>query len=141
MPSYRVMLDVPRDLIWFVSALPAARRRSIGTRKKARKLGCYRQALFGLAWFRDKGSIPRPGAGFGLSQATACRYIDEVIDVLAGQAPGLPQHRYGAGFLPRSPDRQRNQSGSDSSWSNANVPVAGYHDALACRYPIYQRRG
>jgi hypothetical protein len=67
-PSYRVMLDVPRDLIWFVSGLLAARRRSIGTRKKTRSLGCYRQALFGLAWFRDKGSIPRLGAGFGLSR-------------------------------------------------------------------------
>jgi hypothetical protein len=36
-----------------------------------------------------KGSIPRVGAGFGLSQATSYRYIDEVIDVLAEQAPGL----------------------------------------------------
>ena len=89
MPSYRVMLDVPRDLILFVSGLLAARRRSIGTRKKTRSLGCYRQALFGLAWFRDKGSIPRLGAGFGLSQATSYRYIDEVIDVLAERAPGL----------------------------------------------------
>jgi hypothetical protein len=89
--SYRVMLDVPRDLIRFVSGLPAARRRSIGTRKKTRSLGCYRQAVFGLAWFRDKGSIPRPGAGSGLSQATSYRYIDEIIDVLAERAPGLRQ--------------------------------------------------
>ncbi len=89
MLSYRVMLDVPRDLIWFVSGLLAARRRSIGTRKKTRSLGCYRQAVFGLAWFRDKGSIPRLGAGFGLSQATSYRYIDEIIDVLAERAPGL----------------------------------------------------
>ena len=89
MASYRVMLDVPRDLIWFVSGLLAARRRSIGTRKKTRSLGCYRQAVFGLAWCRDKGSIPRLGAGFGLSQATACRYIDEVTGVLAERAPRL----------------------------------------------------
>jgi DDE superfamily endonuclease len=33
-PSYRVTLDVPRELILFVSALLAARRRSIGTRKR-----------------------------------------------------------------------------------------------------------
>ena len=91
MPSYRVMLDVPVSLVWFVSGLLAARRRSIGTRKKARKLSCYRQAVFGLAWFRDKGSIPRLGAGFGLSQATAYRYLDEVIHVLAEQAP-IAQH-------------------------------------------------
>jgi hypothetical protein len=86
---YRVRLDVPRDLVLFVSGLLAARRREIGTRKTVRRLGCYRQALFGLAWFRDKGSIPRLGAGFGLSQATAYRYIDEVTGVLAARAPGL----------------------------------------------------
>jgi DDE superfamily endonuclease len=87
--SYRCMLDVPRDLILFVSGLLAARRREIGTRKGTRRLGCYRQAVSGLAWFRDKGSISRLGAGSGLSQATAYRYIDEVIEVLAARAPGL----------------------------------------------------
>ena len=57
-------------------------RREIGTRKDP-YLGCYRQALFGLAWFRDKGDIPRLGRGFGLPQSTAYRYLDEVIEVLA----------------------------------------------------------
>lgn len=88
-PSYRVMLDVPKDLIWFVAGLLAARRRSIGTRKNTRKLGCYRQAVFGLAWFRDKSDIRRLGAGFGLPQATAYRYLAEVISVLAAEAPEL----------------------------------------------------
>jgi DDE superfamily endonuclease len=87
--SYRARLDVPVALVWFVSGLLAARRREVGTRRNTRSLGCYRQALFGLAWFRDKVSIPRLGAGFGLSQATACRYLDEVTEVLAGRAPGL----------------------------------------------------
>ena len=89
MVSYRVMLDVPRDLIWFVSGLLAVRRREIGTRRGTRRLGCYRQALFALAWFRDKGDIPRLGRGFGLPQSTAYRYLDEVIEVLAARAPGL----------------------------------------------------
>jgi hypothetical protein len=85
------MLDVPRDLIWFVSGLLAARRREIGTRKGTRKLGCYRQTLFGRAWFRDKGDIPRLGRGFGPPQSTAYRYLDEVIGVLAARAPGLAE--------------------------------------------------
>jgi hypothetical protein len=85
------MLDVPRDLILFVSRLLAARRREIGTRKGTRRLGCYRQALFALAWFRDKGDIPRLGRGFGLPQSTAYRYLDEVIGVLAASAPGLQE--------------------------------------------------
>jgi hypothetical protein len=84
--SYRVMLDVPRELIWFVCELLAARRREIGTRRGTRRLGCYRQALFALAWFRDKGDIPRLGRGSGLPQSTAYRYLDEVIEVLAPHA-------------------------------------------------------
>ena len=36
--SYAVMLDVPREPIWFVSRLLAARRRQIGTRKGTRRL-------------------------------------------------------------------------------------------------------
>ena len=38
-----------------------------------------------------QGDIPRLGAGFGLAQSTAYRYLDEVVDVLASQAPGLQQ--------------------------------------------------
>jgi hypothetical protein len=57
MVSYRVMLDVPGELVAYVSRLLAAHRRETGTRKGTRKLGCYKQALFVLAWFRDKGDI------------------------------------------------------------------------------------
>jgi hypothetical protein len=69
--TYRVRLDVARELIVFVSGLLARHRKEIGTRKNTRCLGCYRQALFVLAWYRDKADIPRLGAGFGLSQATS----------------------------------------------------------------------
>jgi len=67
----RVRLDVPGGLILFVARLLARHRKEIGTRKGTRCLGCYRQALFVLAWYRDKTDIPRQGAGFGLSQATS----------------------------------------------------------------------
>jgi hypothetical protein len=83
--SYAVMLDVPRELVLFVSGLLAARRQ-VGTRKGTRRLGCYKQALFGLAWFRDKGDIRRLGAGFGLPQSTAYRYLEEVTGVLAARS-------------------------------------------------------
>jgi hypothetical protein len=42
-----------------------------------------------LAWFRDRPDVERLGAGFGLSRATAYRYRDEGIAVLAAQAPDL----------------------------------------------------
>ena len=89
MLSYRVMLDVPIQLVLFVARLLAAHRREIGTRRGTRALSCWRQAVFALAWFRDRPDIARLGRGFGISQATAYRYLDEAIQVLAGQAPGL----------------------------------------------------
>jgi hypothetical protein len=89
--TYRVRLDVPGELVLFVSRLLARHRREIGTRKNTRSLGCYRQALFGLAWYRDKPDIPRLGAGFGLSQATSYRYVAEGTKVLSAEAPGLEE--------------------------------------------------
>jgi DDE superfamily endonuclease len=85
------LLDVSRELVLFVSGLLAAHRREIATRKGTRRLGCYRQAVFGLARFRDKGDIRRLGRGLGLPQSTAHRYLDEVIEVLAARAPGLAE--------------------------------------------------
>jgi hypothetical protein len=38
--TYRVSLDVPRELVLFVSRLLARHRKEIGTRKGARSLGC-----------------------------------------------------------------------------------------------------
>jgi hypothetical protein len=43
-------------------------------------------------WFRNRGvDIPQLGAGFGLSRVTAYRYHDEVLAVLAAQAPDLTE--------------------------------------------------
>jgi len=87
--AYCVMLDVPRDLLLYVSRLLRQERERRGTRRGARLLTCYRQAVFVLAWFRDKPDVERLGAGFGLSRATAYRYRDEGVAVLASQAPNL----------------------------------------------------
>ena len=89
MLSYRVTLDVPLPLAVFVSQLLAAHRRELGTRDGTRALTCWKQAVFALAWFRDRPDIRRLGQGFGISQATAYRYKDEAVDVLAAKAPTL----------------------------------------------------
>ena len=89
MLSYRVILDVPLPLAVFVSGLLAAHRREIGTRDGTRALTCWRQAVFTLAWFRDRPDIRRLGQGSGISQATAYRYKDEAVEVLAAKAPTL----------------------------------------------------
>ncbi len=89
MLSYRVTLDVPLPLAVFVSRLLADHRRELGTRDGTRALTCWKQAVFTLAWFRDRPDIRRLGQGFGISQATAYRYKDEAIEVLAAKAPTL----------------------------------------------------
>jgi hypothetical protein len=87
--AYPAMLDVPRELVREVAKPLRTERRARGTRKDSRALTCWRQALLVLVWFRTQGEIALVGAGFGVSRATAYRYRDEVITVLAAQAPDL----------------------------------------------------
>jgi hypothetical protein len=87
--SYRVTLDVPVQLVLFVSGLLADRRREIGTRRETRALTCFGQAVFVLAWFRDRPNIRRLGEEAGISQATAYRYLTEA-DRSAGRPRSVP---------------------------------------------------
>lgn len=87
--AYPAMLDVPRELVTYVSRLLATERRARGTRHNSRALSCGKQALFVLVWFRKRDDIAVLGAGFGISRATAYRYHDEAVTVLAEQAPDL----------------------------------------------------
>lgn len=89
--AYPAMLDVSRDLVRFVGRLLYAERRARHTPKGSRRLTCFYQALFALAWFRSKPNVRLHALAFGLSQATGYRYLDEVIAVLAAQAPDLHQ--------------------------------------------------
>jgi hypothetical protein len=89
--AYPAMLDVSLELLRYVAHLLRKERTDRGTRNKTRALSCYVQALFAIAWFRDRPNIARHGRAFGISQATAYRYLHEVIDVLAAQAPDLHQ--------------------------------------------------
>jgi hypothetical protein len=52
-------------------------------------LTCFRQALMALVWFRKNEDKTLLGAGFGVSRATAYRYVAEGIAVLCSQAPDL----------------------------------------------------
>jgi DDE superfamily endonuclease/Helix-turn-helix of DDE superfamily endonuclease len=88
---YPAVLDVSRDLVRFVGRLLHAERRARRTPKESRRLTCFHQALFVLAWFRSKPNMRLHAIGFGLSQATGYRYLDEGIEVLAALAPDLHQ--------------------------------------------------
>jgi DDE superfamily endonuclease len=89
--AYRATLDVPRELAQYVARLLQAERRRRGTRTGARALTCFWQAVLGLRWFRDRTDPTALGRDHRISRATAYRYLDEVITVLAEQAPELHQ--------------------------------------------------
>lgn len=86
---YSVKLDVHRNTARYLAALLRAERRRRGTRRGTRALSPFKQAIFVLAWLRDKSDIERLGAGFGLARSTAYRYLDEGIAALAAKAPTL----------------------------------------------------
>ncbi|MDI6101405.1 transposase family protein, partial [Actinoplanes sp. NEAU-A12] len=83
------MIDVPRELVQYLGRLLAAERRTRGTRRDTRALTCFYQALLVLIWFRKAEDLTLLGAGFGVSRATAYRYRDEGVAVLAAQATDL----------------------------------------------------
>ena len=89
MIAHRATLDVPRELVQFVSKLLADERRRRGTPRGSRALTCFWQAVLGLRWFRDRTSPEALARDHRISRATAYRYIDEVIAVLAAEAPDL----------------------------------------------------
>ena len=72
MIPYRAMLDVPADLLRYLSRLLSAERRRRGTPARSRKLTCREQALLALRWFRDRTRPERLAADHGVSRATAC---------------------------------------------------------------------
>jgi hypothetical protein len=87
--TYRATLDVSRELVQFVAKLLAAERRRRGTPRGSRALTCFWQAVLGLRWFRERATADALARDLGISRATACRYLDEVIAVLEEQAPDL----------------------------------------------------
>jgi hypothetical protein len=89
--AYRATLDVPRELAWFVAKLLLAERRRRGTPRGSRALSCFWQAVLGLRWFRDRTAADALAGDHGISRATAYRYLEEVIAVLAAQVPDLCQ--------------------------------------------------
>ncbi|MFD0078532.1 transposase family protein [Streptomyces sp. NPDC127166] len=95
MVPYPSTLDVPHELVEHVSWLIYARRCEQGTRW--RKLNCFWQALLALAHLRKNDTLAQLGAGFGISEATAWRYVDETVDVLAAWASGLREALAGRG--------------------------------------------
>ncbi|MFW6694742.1 transposase family protein [Streptomyces sp. MAR4 CNX-425] len=89
MVTYPAMLDIPRPVVDHLARLLAAHRRRIGTPRRSRALGPFRQAVLVLRWFRQRACVHCLAADARISQATGYRYLHEAIDVLAERAPDL----------------------------------------------------
>ena len=89
MIAHTAILDVSRELARQVAWLLRAERRRRGTRTGTRALTCFWQAVLGLRWFREHTDPEKLGRDHRISRATAYRYLDEVIDVLAEELAGL----------------------------------------------------
>jgi hypothetical protein len=79
----------PGKLVQFVARLLAAERRRRRTPRGSRALTCFWLAVLGVRWFRDRATPDALARDYRISRATAYRYRDEVIDVLAEQADAL----------------------------------------------------
>ncbi|WP_189062284.1 transposase family protein, partial [Longimycelium tulufanense] len=90
MIAYRATLDLPRELAWYLAGLLRADQRQRRTPKGRRALSVFRHAVLALRWFREGTRVAQLARDTSISIATAYRYLHEAIDVLAGQAPELP---------------------------------------------------
>src|SRR6185312_8810707 len=84
---YRAALPLSRKTLTFVTGIIRRHRRAIGSRW--RKLRPGQQALLVLAYLRKGETFTDLAAGFGIGTATAWRYVDEVVALLAARAPKL----------------------------------------------------
>jgi hypothetical protein len=88
---YRAILDVPEHLVRRLVRLLDQERQRRGTRRNTRALSCRRQAILVLRWFRERADAAALARDNGIGRATAYRYIDQAITVLAAHAPTLEQ--------------------------------------------------
>ena len=90
MITYRATLDVPRALAQYLARLLLAERTERGTRRGRRVLGVFDHAVLVLRWFRESTPVEQLARDTGIGIATCYRYLHEGIDVLAAEAPDLP---------------------------------------------------
>src|SRR5947209_16370882 len=86
---YRAALPLSSRTLTFVSGIIRRHRKSIGSRW--RKVNPGQQGLLVLAYLRKGETFADLAAGFGVGAATAWRYIDETVALLAARAPKLRQ--------------------------------------------------
>ena len=84
---HRAALPLSAQTLGYVSGVIRRHRRRVGS--CWRKLNPGRQALLVLAYLRKGETFADLAAGFGVGTATAWRYVNETVDLLAIRAPKL----------------------------------------------------
>ena len=86
---YRAALPLSRQTLTYVAGIIRRHRAGIGSAR--RKLTPGGQALLVLAYLRKGDPFAEIAAGFKVSTATAWRYVNETVALLAARAPKLRQ--------------------------------------------------
>jgi hypothetical protein len=84
---YRAALPLSRTTLDYLAGVVRRHRRKIGS--CWRKLNSGKQALLVLVHLRTGETFAALGAGFGIGTATAWRYVQETVALLAARAPKL----------------------------------------------------
>jgi hypothetical protein len=84
---YRAALPLSRPTLDYLAGVVRRHRRKIGS--CWRKLNCGQQALLVLVHLRNGETFAGLAAGFGVGTATAWRYVQETVALLAARAPKL----------------------------------------------------
>ena len=87
MLSYPAALPLSRPTLTYVAGIVRCHRQQIGS--CWRKLAPGQQALLVLAYLRKGETFAELAAGFGIGTATAWRYVNETIGLLAARSPKL----------------------------------------------------
>jgi len=91
---YRAALPLSRKTLNYAAGIIRRHLRAIGSRW--RKLNPGQEALLVLAYLRKGETFAELAAGFGIGRATAWRYVNETVELLAARAPKLREAVRGA---------------------------------------------
>jgi hypothetical protein len=84
---YRAALPLSSKTLNYAAGIIRRHRAAIGSAR--RKLNPGQQALLVLAYLRKGETFAELAAGFGVGTATAWRYVNETVELLAARAPKL----------------------------------------------------
>ncbi|MEU6720591.1 transposase family protein, partial [Nonomuraea sp. NPDC046802] len=86
---YRAAVDLSPQTLNYVAGMIRRHRKAIGS--LWRRLNPGQQALLVLVYLRKGETFNELGAGFGVSTATAWRYVEETVTLLSARSPKLEQ--------------------------------------------------